>query len=83
MLNILIFFMIVSLATNNGRAARSLFRGVFGMIGMFYGIMFLLRAGFGMVPMLITLYLVFGVAVPFLKGFFDSFSKNTGHENNR
>ena len=75
MFNIFIFFLIISIVTNNSRASRSMFRGIFGMIGMIYGISFMLRVGFSIVPLLVTLYLVFDVAVPFLKGFFDSFEK--------
>ena len=75
MLGFIIMILVISSVMGNPSGARKLLRALFAFWAVLYGIRILLFTGFHLVPMLVIIWAVMNIAVPFVKGFASSFQK--------
>ena len=75
MLGFVIMMLIFSSLFGNGEGTRRALRGFVTFMAVIYGIRILLYTGFAILPVIIIIWAVSNVAVPFLRGFVYSFRK--------
>ena len=75
MFGFIIMMMVISSLMGNQRGARDLLRGFFIFMTVMFGIRMILFSGFFFIPLLIVVWAVTHIAMPFIKGFISSFRK--------
>ena len=76
MLGFMIMFLVFSSVMRDATGLKRMFRGIFTLLAVMYGIRIMMFAGFGLLPMIIIVWAVMNIAVPFSRGFVSSFRKN-------
>ena len=66
---------VLSSLFGNGEGTRRALRGFITFMAVIYGIRILLYTGFAILPVIIIIWAISNVAVPFLRGFAYSFRK--------
>lgn len=79
MLEFIVIMLALSAMMRNRAQTRGLLRGIFLSLAVFYGIQIgipiILYAGVYCIPLILIIWVVMNIAVPFVKGFMSSFQK--------
>lgn len=75
MLGFIIMFLVISSLMGDQTGIRNLLRGLFTFLAVMYGFRIVLYTGFHLLPMIIIIWAVMNIAVPFVRGFVSSFQK--------
>ena len=75
MLQFIIVLLVISTLMDDREGARRMLRGIFTCIAVMYGIRIILYTGFHLLPMIIIVWAVVNVILPFCRGFIGSFRK--------
>lgn len=75
MLGFIIMFLVISSLMGDQTGTKNLLRGLFTFLAVMYGFRIVLYTGFHLLPMIIIIWAVMNIAVPFVRGFVSSFQK--------
>ena len=75
MLGFIMMILVISSIMGNQAGARRFFCGMFTFFAVMYGIRIILYTGFHLLPLIIIIWAVMNIAVPFLRGFVSSFQR--------
>ena len=71
----IIMILVISSLMGNQAGTRNLLRGLFTFMAVMYGIRIILFTGFHLLPLIILVWAVMNIAVPFFRGFTSSFQR--------
>ena len=75
MLRFIIVLLIISSIMGNREGARNLLRGLITIAAIVYGIRLIVYTGFHLLPLIIIIWAVVNIALPFVRGFLSGFSR--------